>query len=304
MFMRSFMLLLAFVCLFMFRGAVAAQDAVPIQCGSIIEGEFIAGAERHEYTIDLKAGTVLRVSGEALGETLRFTILALEPSGRGVAASDDYGTVSVDPQIATPILSANGNYKIWVGNTEIRYDGNIFTDPRFSGGSGVYTIFVGCTLRDGTVIEPGDTIAENTDSGGQGASPAPVTLPFTGNGFPGLAPVDFTNAFVFPLSVGQVNPGQIPAGADAVISYTFDAQAGQTLDLTFTRTSGNLNLGLVVLNAENKVVFQASVVSANRVNAQLTLPTSGTYTIGVFRIDLLPPASPEATGFQIEAVLG
>jgi hypothetical protein len=38
-------------------------------------------------------------------------------------------------------------------------------------------------------------------------------------------------------------------------------------------------------------------------NTRFTLPTAGQYTIGVFRIDLLPPAAPEATAFQVQGTL-
>ena len=58
-----------------------------------------------------------------------------------------------------------------------------------------------------------------------------------------------------------------------------------------------------VLSANNEVVFQASLVTSESLSTRLTLPSAGQYTIGVFRIDLLPPASPEATAFQITGTL-
>jgi len=45
-------------------------------------------------------------------------------------------------------------------------------------------------------------------------------------------------------------------------SFTFNATAGDTLDLSYTRVSGNRNLGLVVLSAENERFCQASLVTA------------------------------------------
>lgn len=93
-----------------------------------------------------------------------------------------------------------------------------------------------------------------------------------------------------------------PAGGET-IGFTFDANAGDTLDLSFTRLSGNLNLGLAVLSANNEVVYQASLVTSQTMTTRFTLPSTGRYSIGVFRIDLLPPAAPEATAFQIQGVL-
>lgn len=45
-----------------------------------------------------------------------------------------------------------------------------------------------------------------------------------------------------------------------------------------------MNLGLVVLSANNEVLFQANLVTAVSLTTQFTLPAAGQYTIGVFRI--------------------
>ena len=71
----------------------------------------------------------------------------------------------------------------------------------------------------------------------------------------------------------------------------------------FTRQSGNLNLGLVVLSADNKVFFQTSFVTSSALSTTLTLPTAGKYTIGVFRISLVEPTKAEATAFELKAQL-
>jgi hypothetical protein len=166
---------------------------------------------------------------------------------------------------------------------------------------GAYTVYLGCTLRNGTVINPGDTTPDtNTNSGNNSAPAAPT---FSGTGFPGLAPVDFVDAVTTDLNLGQATKGKLPAGANAVLGYTFVAAANDNLAFSFNRVSGNLNLGLVVLSADNKVIFQASLVTASKLNAEFTLPTAGTYTIGIYRIDLLPPDAPEATAFQISVTL-
>lgn len=294
---------------------IHAQDAiqrsapVTVSCGTEIEGEFSSNLQENVYTIEMNAKDKFNVAINPIGRGLSTFLFVTGPTNLIVTTSPttagfDQSRVyryrtEAQPMIDTGILGSNGLYTIrvvnfynndgYVSESDTYYD--YLIEPT---GIGIYTLSIGCTLQDGTEIYPGDNL--QTDD--------PNVTEIPGFGFPGLAPVDFSQALVSSLAVGQPVSATIPPGLDAVISYTLDAQAGQPIDLTFTRTSGNLNLGLVVLNAENQVVFQASLVAANRVNAQLTLPTSGTYTIGVFRIDLLPPAAPEATGFQIEAALG
>ena len=79
--------------------------------------------------------------------------------------------------------------------------------------------------------------------------------------------------------------------------------AGDTLDLSYTRRSGNMNLGLVVLSENNEVFFQASLVTSESLSTTFTLPTAGTYTIGVFRISLVEPDAVEPTVFQLQGAL-
>ncbi len=98
--------------------------------------------------------------------------------------------------------------------------------------------------------------------------------------------------------------GAVTATGGETIGFTFDANAGDKVDLTFSRIQpGNLNLGLAVLSPDNKVVFQASLVTSESLTTRFTLPSVGTYTIGVFRIDLLPPDNPQPTAFQVQATL-
>jgi hypothetical protein len=52
------------------------------------------------------------------------------------------------------------------------------------------------------------------------------------------------------------------------------------------------------------VVFQASLVTSSDLTTTIPLPAAGQYTIGVFRVDLLPPAGPQPTAFQVGAAVG
>ncbi|MEO8611125.1 MAG: PPC domain-containing protein [Chloroflexota bacterium] len=283
-----------------------AQQAAPVQCGSIIESELINdGANPQDYTIQLAPGDTLDIRLEPVGGTLDLEFFVLSPVGENIELSSldgkysnpsNYGNrpfdYAHDGQVeegSTPILSARGSYTI-------RVRGYVSQDI------GLYTLYVGCTLRDGTIILPGDVAPTALLSGENSSSPS-ATLAFSGTGFPGLAPVDFSSVAKIPLPAGIAMSGGITPTGGEILGYTLDGNAGDTLDLTFTRLSGNLNLGLVVLSADNKVVFQASLVSSTTLNSRFTLPSAGTYTIGVFRIDLIPPAAPEATAFQVQGTL-
>lgn len=278
---KPFVLLL---CSFLFTTMIVVAQT-EVQCGSIVEGEFTEkdqdGAQN--YQISLTPGDRLRVSGESVGDYLQFRIFINAPTtglmGESQAARG--GWKHNKPSANTSTLSERGNYRIYVD----------------SNGPGLYTLYIGCTLRDGTIINPGDILpdAKQTEQ--------PNPSPFSGFGFPGLAPVDFVSALKVPLlSDSPVTAAITPTGGE-IFGFTLDAAAGDTLDLTFTRMSGNLNLGLVVLSGNNEVVFQASLVTSQTLTTRFTLPSAGTYTIGVFRVDLLPPAAPEATAFQVTGTL-
>lgn len=46
-----------------------------------------------------------------------------------------------------------------------------------------------------------------------------------------------------------------------ILGFTAEVEAGDVLSLDYERVSGNMNLGLVVLSANNEVFFQASLVT-------------------------------------------
>ncbi len=261
-----------------------------VVCGNIIQNNFTHGNERHAYFIKMAAHDSFTISAEVKPgyQDLKLNFGVLAPNNFAIRELDTYfqrGNTTVKLEIVD--LSDSGVYLI--------------TFIGFTNTGGPYTLYIGCTLSDGTVIPPSDAppVAQPAASSG-GVPPAPA---FSGNGFPGLAPVDFADAVSTDLTIGQATKGKLPVGGNAVLGYTFDAKANDALALSFNRLSGNLNLGLVVLSADNKVVFQASLVTSSELTTKLTLPSDGTYTIGIFRIDLLPPASPEATAFQLTATL-
>jgi hypothetical protein len=122
-----------------------------------------------------------------------------------------------------------------------------------------------------------------------------------GTGFPGLPAVDFTNVAKIPMVGGTPMTGAVTPTGSEILGYTLDGKVGNTVELGVNKLSGNLNLGVVVLSADNKVVFQASLVTSTALTTTFTLPSDGQYTIGVFRVDLLPPDAPQPTAFQVTA---
>ena len=277
--------------------AANAQTATVVQCGTVVEGELLEDGNKEQvYSISLAAGDTLNFQLVPIGQTLNLEIRIftpaheqlswIRPDGR-TTGSDSTGNGGVE-EGSTPVLSARGIYTIEV-------------EGYYSEDIGSYTLNIGCTLRDGTIVLPGDAAPVNTAAVGTGTT---VTAPsFSGVGFPGLMPVDFSNVAHIPMIPGAPMSGAVTGSGGEILGFTFEASAGNKVDLSFARLSGNLNLGLVVLSAENQVVFQASLVTSESLTTRFTLPSGGQYTIGVFRIDLLPPAAAEATAYTVQATV-
>lgn len=289
-------IILAIIVMISASHVFAQVSGITLQCGDIIDSETTTSEPIQNWVLDIDAGTVIDLYVQPLGDSFNVAF-ALSDSGGSSLEGINLNSAGLAEQLV--------GYRIGSSNPIIRVGGQPLGQTYFDSLDlreyrGAYTISLGCTLRDGTVINPGDIPQEAQPTQASGENP--VTTNFSGYGFPGLQPVDFTNAFLTNFNLGQISEGRIPPSGDSVLGYTFNANANDRFELTFTK-SGNLNLGLVVLSAENQVVFQASLVTSETMSTRLTLPTAGQYTIGVFRIDLLPPAAPEATAFQVQGTL-
>jgi hypothetical protein len=277
-----------------------AQAATRLQCGDIFEDAFTENRQFKDYLLNLNPGDQMTITGSPLGDRLTFKILMYGPTG--VTITDSGRGLSRAPVIESGVLSAPGNHQISVVNAELSSNNSATNRTTYSGSSsqggvGVYTLYVGCILRDGTVIEPGDTVQT-------GVSPVQPPRGFSGIGFPGLDPTDFSDGVTIPFMPGVPNTGSIAPGFSSVFGFTLAASAGDTYTIDFTRVSGNLNLGIAIMSPDNRVVFYGGMITSDALSTRLTLPAAGDYTIGVFRVDLLPPASPETTIFQVTATGG
>jgi hypothetical protein len=264
-----------------------AQAGTEVKCGSIVDGEFTKEGERHEYTINMATGESFNVTINTLVDYLTFYISAFGPTGKEVIRGETWPNREVSKSTGT---LTKGMYKIYVANE----------------GIGPYKLYIGCVTVNGEV-KPGD-IPQPTST----PAPLPTATPrsalpdaasaFTGTGFPGLAPVDFADAVTVPLLLDKEMIGVIPLD-NQILGFTLDAAAGDTLDLSYTRVSGNMNLGLVVLSENNEVFFQASLVTSESLSTRFTLPEAEQYTIGVFRISLVEPDEVEPTVFQLKGTI-
>ena len=250
-----------------------ARAQQTVECGDIIESEFTELQENQDYAIVISAGDSLSLFARPLGTDLELLIQLYNPTNTFVAGpSGYYGTFS-EYQLDSGILGANGDYKIRVANHD-------WTDSNSgSGGVGVFILEIGCTLRTGRLIEPGSSL-EAVAQQASGVSEQPL---FSGYGFPGVMSVDFSSGIEIPLAAGQ--PQTIPVGSDVAL-YTYEATAGQVTTLRVSRFSGDISIGVAVINRDsNEIIFFGGLPSSNNLNVELTFPSSEIYVIGLFRVD-------------------
>ena len=139
-----------------------STSPIDVQCGEIIQGEFIENAETLDFSIQLSAGDRILIEGDQLGNHLRYVIGLFSPTGLNLAMSgeysDSYGNghlVSQSPILESNVLSASGRYIIRSTNTKLLYGGGVLANNSFYGGVGSYILSIKCFLADGTIIEGG-----------------------------------------------------------------------------------------------------------------------------------------------------
>jgi len=243
-----------------------AQTPIEVECGDIIESEFTSGREQHRFHIELNAGDQITVESVSVSTILVSTLSIRDPNENRLT----YEYNEVDPILVSSRLPTNGIY-------EIRHTSKGNAETAVS----IYTLFFSCTLRDGTVIEPGEAVVG--DNGDTGSPPAPPSR-FTGFGFPGVQPVDFSDGIEIPIALGQ--PQTTPLAGDLVALYTYDATAESTATLSLSRVSGEVAVGVTVINRDdNDILFLGGLPSSNNLSVELTFPSDGTYVIGLFSLD-------------------
>lgn len=294
--------------------AATAQTTPPpasVRCGDVLVTEMSPGVPYQDTVLAVQAGTKINLTITPLGSSFNPFIFLVDAGGGEMLRLNSSAAGEAEEIINYQLSSSNATIRVFGAPAE--HKGTIsnytFTDFMYridrdinekqtyhrinylnSIGLffGAYEISVQC------VPPPGATPV---------APVATPTLAPPTYGFPGAPPQDFAVGVTLPLQPGIANPGTISAGFPGIFGYTFEASAGNTVDLSFTRQSGNLSLGLAVVGADSTVVFQTSLIGATSLSATFPIPASQTYTIGVYIINIAAPASPQNTGFTIQAAV-
>jgi hypothetical protein len=115
-----------------------------IECGDVIESEFLKNDQRDIYILNMSPGESFTVSIKPVGEQVKSKIDVLGPTGLSLINSN--GELEDTPSVNSGILSSHGSYRIEVYNQV----------GDTSGGPGIYNLYVGCMIRDGVILEPGN----------------------------------------------------------------------------------------------------------------------------------------------------
>ncbi|GAB1420839.1 hypothetical protein MASR2M15_09630 [Anaerolineales bacterium] len=243
-------------------------------CGSIIDNEFSSYAEIHRYYIQLAAGDRVKLLAETTGGSYSDLVVDVgieAPNGYVINGLVDFESRSgINSSENTDSLPMSGIY--------------ILNVIGFTRSGGPYTLYVGCILANGTVINPGDAPPVDLASPAEVLPSESASQPvFSGFGFPGVASIDFSSGIEIPLQTGQSQT--VPVGSDIAL-YTYEANADEMRTLNISRLSGNISLGVSVINRDtNEIIFFGGLPSSDNLSVELTFPSSGTYAIGLFRVD-------------------
>lgn len=270
-------------------------EPIPLQCGDITEGEIMPGENdgngdknygHDAYLLQVQAGTKINVTIEPFGASFNPYLAIRDGSDNYIFAFNNGAAGEIETLSDYQVASTSA-YMLDISGTEpegaagkLYSLGSTYLAQRWFG---AYELRMGCTLRDGTVIEPGDAPAGPV-GGNTGGAPAPI---FTGYGFPGANPVDFSAGIEIPLTAGAPQTAPIGPDGNTVALYTIEGRADTPQTLTIARVSGNLSIGVTVINkADNTIVFFGGLPSSNSLSVELSFPTDGTYAIGLYRLDV------------------
>lgn len=285
--MKQFVFVVAFCMLGMIKNVQAMQLLPRVECGDTVTSEFTESNQGVDYLIALQPGDTVQVTASAFGDYLTFLSsqyyrysAIFSPSNTMVARSETYEAPTLN--MASRVLGERGDYIIRFRN-----------DAAF----GAFTFSITCT-RNGQEFNAALPISNATVQNEPPVSSAPSE--FTGIGFAGLTPIDFSTVALFPLILDLPITASLAPQETSVFGLSFTANSGDVLDISAQRSVGDLGVGFVIFAKPNTLVFIAGPVSASTFSTQVTLPQTGEYVIGLFRMGELPPGA-QATAFQITA---
>lgn len=152
-FAGSLVLFLTLVCATQVAAAEKGSETT-VRCGDIVEGQFVKQYMHNDYLVKMQPGDVIKFSAVAVGDVLRLYGRIFEPSGNRILQTES----SQHLRGTTSVLSAPGEYRLELYNES----------------AGVYTLHVGCILRDGTEILAGTGGAVGAGGGGLAGAPGAV----------------------------------------------------------------------------------------------------------------------------------
>jgi hypothetical protein len=141
-----------------------AQDAVPLNCGDIVQAETSPGNPVARYEIQAPAGTILTGRVEPIGQTSRVAYILFDAGDNPFYNSNQNGEGQVET--IDRVVISSSNPILIAGVTSWSQQGNNVSRNFFSGSFvryGAFTVYLGCELANGTLIEPGaslDAVAE------------------------------------------------------------------------------------------------------------------------------------------------
>jgi len=118
-------------------------------------------------------------------------------------------------------------------------------------------------------------------------------------GFSGVPALSLDDMELLAMEVGKTIRGKVPSSGSFIKGYTLNARAKARTVLFLERKAGNQNLGLVVLDTDRRVVFQATMNTGWRLETQIVFPESGEYTVVIYRASMLPPPIPSVTSYEL-----
>ena len=93
----------------------------------------------------------------------------------------------------------------------------------------------------------------------------------------------------------------IPPEGAGTTGFLFQAEQGTKVDLLVSRSTGNLNIGFVVLDTTGTEIYQGLLMeSMPKTQVPLTLPINGQYIVQIRRNEMIPVTNPVATGVNVE----
>jgi hypothetical protein len=226
----------------------ANAQGTDVNCGDEIRAEISVDERRtgHSYRIPGMPGDRLRIRVTPATSAFAAVSTVDDPAGTRMILRRGGEGEVVEYEVELP---ATGEYRILVNGSRARYIGE-------------YYLEIDCILANSPSPNP---------------PPPPSTDGFL---FPNLPEDGIELSFV------QGQAQTIPVGNDIVLGMYAVANTDQSATLSISRISGDISLGVTVVNRDTgEIIFLSGMPSSNHLSVELTFPTGGNYAIGLFRLD-------------------